>query len=482
MPETLTSPTRSRSWVRPLLLGILIVLAAVLRVLATHNDVWLDEIISLRTANAVKSPWQIFSEVHSDNNHYLNTLYLYFVGQQSYGPVYRYLSVVFGVGLVPAGYWLLARRSRVEAVILAGLLACSYPLIHFSSEARGYSGALLGSVLAYTALARCIAEKGEWRRSLWMGLTYGLALVLAVLSHLTACLIWFPLACGSLLILMGRPGRLKSVLMWIAINLLPTTVLAALYFLDLRHLTPLGGPPMTLVRGLGRLLALALGWPAKDAVSVLIVLVPLVGLTVWQLGAVRKSGDSSWILLALIYVMPLTCMLFLKPAFFTPRYFLVMVPFLYVPGAMLLARLVEARTGRAVPAVVLALFVAGQGYLYAQFLRVGRGEFTAGLQYIIAHTPSPPLRMASNQDFRMIMELNYFAPRVLGHQELLYVTRQKQESFPADWYIFHGEGYDPPGPTELTVAQQPKWYRVAYFGASELSGQAWTIYSHQPAQ
>jgi hypothetical protein len=482
MPEPLAASAPRRSWLMPLLLGILIALAAVLRVVATHNNIWLDEIISLQTANAVKSPWQILSGVHSDNNHYLNTLYLYLVKQQKYGPVYRYLSVLFGVLLIPAGYWLMARRSRVEGVILGGLLACSYPLIHFSSEARGYSGALLGLVLAYGALTRCLGEEEGSRRIPWLGLTYGLALVLAILSHLTACLIWFPLAGGSLLILMGRPKRLKSVLLWIAINLPPAAVLAALYFLDLRHLTPLGGPPMTLAHGLGRLLALMLGWPAKDAVTVLIVLVPLLSLTVWQLAAMRKLGDASWVLLALIYAMPLACALFLQPAFFTPRYFLVVVPFVYVPLAMLLARLVLAPRGRGILAAALALFVWGQAHLYAEFLRVGRGQFTAGLQYIMAHTPSGPLRMESNQDFRSIMELRYYAPRVVDKGELLYVPQQRQGTIPVDWFLFHGEGYDPPGPTELKLPHQPTWYRAAYFGASELSGQAWTIYSHTPPQ
>ena len=161
MPEPLGPPSRSHSHLSLLLLAILIVAAAVLRVLATHNDLWLDEIISLGIADQVKSPWQIFNTVHNDNNHYLNTMYLYFVKGQTYPPVYRYLSVMFGVGLVPAGYWLLARRSRVEAVIFAGLLACSYPLIHFSSEARGYSGALLGSVLACAALAQWLVQRAH---------------------------------------------------------------------------------------------------------------------------------------------------------------------------------------------------------------------------------------------------------------------------------------------------------------------------------
>src|SRR5207245_1672679 len=228
--------------------------------------------------------------------------------------------------------------------------------------------------------------------------------------------------------------------------------------------------------------ALALGWPAKDAGTVLIVLVPLLGLTAWQLSVVRKSEDPLWILLALLYTMPLVCMLLIQPAFFSPRYFLVIVPFLYVPVAMLLAQLVGARMGRMALTAVLALFALGQARLYAQFLQVGRGQPTEGLQFMMAHTKSKALRVASNQDFRAIMELSYFAPRVLKDRKLAYVTLQNQERYPADWYIVHGAGYDPPGPASLQSPKQPAWYRVAYFGASELSGQAWTIYSHQPIQ
>src|SRR5579862_1715810 len=203
------------------LLAALVAFAAIVRIIATHNDLWLDELISLQIAKAVKTPWQIFSVVHSDNNHHLNTLYLYLMRAHDSAPVYRYLSVVWGVSLVPAGYWLLARRSRVEAVILAGLLACSYPLIHFSSEARGYSGALFGSMLACAALTRWMAETGESRRSFFLGLTYGMAIVVAILSHLTACLVWLPLALGSLLEMLERPGRMKWMLRWVGVNLLP---------------------------------------------------------------------------------------------------------------------------------------------------------------------------------------------------------------------------------------------------------------------
>jgi hypothetical protein len=151
--DSLSDTIFDRSGGPLLLLAALIVIAAILRIVAAHNDLWLDELISLDLVSAAKTPWQIFTAIHSDNNHYLNSLYLYFLGSQDHPVRYRYLSVLCGVSLVPAGYWLLARRSRVEGLILAGLFACSYPFIHFSSEARGYAGALLGTTLACAALA-----------------------------------------------------------------------------------------------------------------------------------------------------------------------------------------------------------------------------------------------------------------------------------------------------------------------------------------
>ena len=478
--ETVGSSAGTPSWIPLFLLAILVVLAAILRIIATHNDLWLDELISLRIANAVETPWQIFTAVHNDNNHYLNTLYLYLVKNHQQGPVYRYLSVLWGVALVPAGYWLLARRSRLEAVILAGLLTCSYPLIHFSSEARGYSGALLGSVLACAALIRWLAPGNGKRRSFLLGLTYSTALAFAILSHLTACLIWFALAAGSFIVVARRANRIRSISLWIALNSLPAGVLALLYFFDFRFMRELGGNPMPVLHALARLLALAVGWSGKEAVTVWIVLVPLVILIFWHLADEEKKGEPFPIFLGFIYLTPLICVFALRTIFFSSRYFLVLLPFVYSSAAMLLARLARSRAGRAAAAALLLLFVAGETRLYLNFLQVGRGQFTAALEFMETQTPSSPLVVASNQDFRSGIELAYYWPRVAINRQLQYVPQGTSSPIKPEWYISHQEGYEPPGPAELHIAGQPVWYRVAYFGASELSGQAWTIYSHQP--
>jgi len=479
-----------------LLLLILIVMAAVLRIIATRNDLWLDELISLKIAQAVKTPWQIFTAVHSDNNHYVNTIFLYFMKRQADGAADRYLSVLWGIALVPAGYWLLARRSQLEALILSGLLAFSYPLIHFSSEARGYSGAVLGLMLACGTISRwivarlnsqkvCHSERSEepavFLERPWLrGAIYSAGLVLALLSHLTAALVWFALAAGSLIAVVGRAERRKWIGQWAAFNTLPAAVLLALYFFDLRYLSELGGSPMSVMHGLSRLLALGIGWPAKDAISVWILLLPLVGLIVWHLLREKKSGEPLSILLAAIYILPLLCTLAMRPTFFSPRYFLVVLPFFYVSLAMLLGQLARVRGGRFVVVSLLILFFAGQARLYVELLQVGRGQYRSALTYMMAHTTSADVTVASNQDFRSHIELAYYVPRVMGTRQLLYGPAEGSRSFQPEWYILHQEGCEAPGPERWTGPGQTQWHRAAYFGASELSGQAWTIYQRLP--
>jgi len=460
------------------LLLILIVMTALLRIIATRNDLWLDELISLNIAHSVTTPWQIFTAVHSDNNHYLNTIFLYFMKGHADDAADRYLSVLWGIALVPAGYWLLVRRSRLEALLLSGLLTFSYPLIHFSSEARGYSGALLGLMLACGAISRWVTG---YRRVVPLGAIYSGGIILALLSHLTAALVWFALAAASLVAVVRRAERQKWIGQWAAFNALPSAVLLALYFFDFRYLSELGGSPMSVMHGLSRLLALGLGWPAKDAISVWILLLPIAGLIGWHLLQEKKSGEPLSILLAAIFVLPALCTLAMRPTFFSPRYFLVLLPFFYVAMAMLVARLARVRGGRLVVASLLILFLGAQTRLYVQFLQVGRGQYRAALAYMMAHTTSADIMVASNQDFRSHVELAYYVPRVTGTRQLLYGPAEGRGSFQPEWYILHQEGYEAPGPEQWTGPGKTQWRRAAYFGASELSGQAWTIYRREAA-
>src|SRR5262245_63569229 len=64
---------------------------------AARGDLWLDEIRSIEFARAAGSPIEIFTRFQHDNNHVLNTLFLWSVGVQSNLFVYWLLVVVLGI-------------------------------------------------------------------------------------------------------------------------------------------------------------------------------------------------------------------------------------------------------------------------------------------------------------------------------------------------------------------------------------------------
>src|SRR5262249_29206558 len=116
-----------------------VVLGAGLRALSCTNDFWLDEIWTYWDALRLRSPVEVFTAIHHSNNHHLTTLLFYWLGDQRAWAVYRLPSLAAGTAAIALGAALGARRGRLEAVLAAALLAASFPLVHFSSEARGYS-------------------------------------------------------------------------------------------------------------------------------------------------------------------------------------------------------------------------------------------------------------------------------------------------------------------------------------------------------
>src|SRR5436309_2671576 len=98
-------------------LTVLVLLAAAVRVAAAGDDFWLDEIWSLRLAQGMRSPLDVFLTLRLDNNHHLNTLFLYLLGDQNDWRVYRLASLAAGVGTVLVGWHVGARRGRLEAAV-----------------------------------------------------------------------------------------------------------------------------------------------------------------------------------------------------------------------------------------------------------------------------------------------------------------------------------------------------------------------------
>jgi len=93
--------------------ALILVVGIGLRLIGTHDDLWLDEIWTLHLLEPVTSVGQIIWGINHDNNHFLNSIYLYLVGPDASPVVQRALSVVLGTAAVVAEAGPL-RRSRTR--------------------------------------------------------------------------------------------------------------------------------------------------------------------------------------------------------------------------------------------------------------------------------------------------------------------------------------------------------------------------------
>ena len=128
MLTTTTRTDRFRTPWRALTLLAGVIAAATLRVSATFDNFWLDEIWSLHLAGSISHFWEVFTLRH-DNNHILNTLYLFLIGEQQSWVWYRILSVATGTSSVAVIGYCTLRRGYLEAGTATAVAAFSYPLI-----------------------------------------------------------------------------------------------------------------------------------------------------------------------------------------------------------------------------------------------------------------------------------------------------------------------------------------------------------------
>lgn len=165
-----------------------------LRMRGAAGDLWLDEIWTLRLIGPATSVSDIFLRTPHDNNHYLNSAWLFAVGPEASTLAMRAASVVLGCLSVIAAAFATAKQAKTASVLAAALFATSYFFVHYGSEARGYSGMILCILSARAALDSLMED----RPPLLAWWIFFAAVCLGVFFHLTMVEAGSALACAAL--------------------------------------------------------------------------------------------------------------------------------------------------------------------------------------------------------------------------------------------------------------------------------------------
>jgi hypothetical protein len=503
-----------RTWAW-LLLALLVAAFGIVRLLCCFNDLWLDEIWTLNLLAIqppIHSPIEILTRLRNDNNHPLNTLFIYYLGPDRPDWTYRLLSCVSGAAAVwLAGliggrqYRLLHPKSPAGHAQAAGLLAATliggcYLLIHYSSEARGYAPAVCLSLLAFYALLR----GGDNCFSPWT-IVYWLACVLAIFAHSAAAVTLIAGLGWTLMQPAPRPRPLRRKGLELAYwHLLPVAAGAAYWLLFVRTLaigggtifesghlgirmtkllfarTPaLGaGPAHSLAAAMGELSAYCFGLPIiiGNITCVLIFgAIAIAGLiAMWR----RNRALALFYALAML-LLPLIAPWTTYRTALYPRHLLLTAAWSALLGAYLLARLWAAgRAGRAGCLILLALFLAGNAWHTQRLLRYGRGQYRQALRYMAGHTAEDVLIVGSGQDFQNSQIIAYYAAAA-GGKSVYYIPTDAWKPVGVEWLIVNRLDGDP-APAKAVGDRFGNVYTlVRIFPHAVLSGCDWCLYCNR---
>jgi len=446
-----------------------------LRIDAVFTQLWLDEIWSLNLLKNLASPLDILNSLHIDNNHLLNSFYLYFAGpdQQSY--IYRLPSLIFGLALLPL-VWVVARKNSRQAGCTA-LIFCSlsYLMVLYSSEARGYSSLLFFSLLCFYLFEKIIDKPTSfgillfWLSALLGGLShYGFFMFFPALFIWSVCL-WFK-------------GRL-SLSLFIKLHLVPLLLLCVLYNLHFRHLPGGSGPLQDHLEVVINSLSTAFGGSELSALrpeQSLFILVFVLFVVVTALSEIyfqwQEEEDRAFFYLLMIFILPLLGLLIFEPRVIFIRYFLLSLLFCYFLLASFFSRVWKISFGgKVLLSLFLFFFFYGNLDYHKRFLKYGRGDYEGALRYMAEHSQQDTISYDSDHVFRNETLVDYY--RAALDIDRNFVSYNARSEGQPDWYLAHSQDYYNIPAQNILYKEEYQYKLKAVFPYTAFSGWSWYLYT-----
>jgi hypothetical protein len=450
----------------------LVVLAIVLRARAMFTDFWLDEIWSYDLARRARSVADVFlsPDLKLDNNHQLNTLWIYVLGDERHWVIYRLPAFLAGLLAVVVAYAIGRRRSRAEGWFAGLGVAGSFMMVVYSTEARGYALGLLFVLLAFVALSRYLdhptLSAAGW---FWLWIVLGLAAQTSIVHFYLGALLWS----GYRL-----RGRWRAFVMVHAVPAVWSGLWTALVLFGTR----IGGGPVWTWRSIGdQSLAWTFGYPVS-VVPAWLAAGAAAALVVWDARQLWREGSDEGLCFVGTIVGPPVFVAALSPPWLFPRYFLVSLLFLLLAAARSLARLWgRGPWGRLAAGVILLLFAVGNARHLVPFSQYGRGLASQAIRAMVDSRPSGEILVTGRPvDLWSSLPIAYYEHALGLGERLHYVARAdlQKPGLPAhmDWLIVQAQT-DEAGPAAAVVlAGDGRFVLEHAYPEYGPSGMRWFLY------
>lgn len=491
------SPTRKTGFPTAAAVVLLLLAGAGLRIAAAMDCFWFDEIWSYILSRNMARPWEVLTTINTvDNNHPLNTLCMYLMGEPYRWIWYRVPAIITGTLLLIL-IWRAAARFVPAAGIVALLLAAvSHPLVLYSSEARGYAPALFFSMASFFLIQQYWEQRNI--RSLAL---FWITTALGLLSNLTAAFIWLAIILWSFIheLKETRSARVM-VTELLKCHLAPLTLMAYLLHAYLSRNMEIGNIGMRqvgfIMDFLAATVAALMGTPSKGLFFVLGLILFLFILTCGWRHLYRTDRSTAIFFLLAVCLAPVMGNIGRQLMYF--RFSLVAFPFVYILLAVGVVACFRGNRWAGLGGLLfLALFFYGNGTRnYAQ-ITIGRGDYLGAVQYMAEHSRTAPeastpgadgryprkgatVFVGSDHDFRNLPILKFYARYRPENAKIIYISEQTWRSEGTDWLILHSQWMDRKVPPSYRPNDRHIYRLEKIFPYAGVSGWNWYLYRRVP--
>ncbi len=469
---------------RLLVATVLVGLAAALRIPGLFTDFWLDEVWSLEAALAIDSPLEVFTAIRTFNNHHLNSLFLFAIGERQLGEppwlIYRLPALMAGIGSVVLAGIIAGRRSQIAGWLALLLTGTSFPLIFYSSEARGYSLLVFFALLSLWLILR-YDETGlnRYKYAYWASSVLGFLSQLVYLFFFLGAMAWSYLRHSRRQPEAADGGRTANL---VRLHDVPLIALLLLFVVDLRHsdfgaAISFSGAEVFLTT-----VSMAIGGPPGGSLLSYVACAAVLLVLGVELARLRREGSELWILFGTaMVVFPLLVIFAARPHYMSPRYFLVGMALFQILLASFLARAWQAGTrGKTAVAVALILVLGGNLWRLTEFWHVGRGQYREAVRWIADQQPDASV--GSDNDFGARLMVEYYSRIDPGAAGIRYMSKEERPSGGWDWWIERGLYNTAVPPSEISDDLGTRYLLEHSYPNFWLSGIVWHVYARREGE
>jgi len=468
----------SRSWI----IVLILIAGFVLRIAGARSELWLDEITSAQLAISALSLQDLLLNTRIDNNHLLNSAWLYLIRDWA-GSAWIWYRIPALLGsallliLLPT---LLRTSSFIERFAASALVALSYIFILYGSEARGY-----GLMLALGVLAVVVSERAKEANKLrFLAPLFWITCILGFLSQFTFFNFYLPLLLASFWGVFDSKTLRTTAGRLLILHTPVIFIIGVIYVSYVRYLPPGSGELRSYLEVIANLLSLGFGGPEispsnleislvafSAAIGVLCVLAIEVALLLRE-----RAQRAPIFLLGLI--VPVLSLLIVEPRVLYERYLLAPLFFSYLIFASFVSRIWNRSAGgKVIGSAMLLVIVAGTTRSTFKLLEVGRGQYQEAIAHIQAYSQSPSVQVSGDHEFRNSTVLEFYESQNTTPRRISY---QQQANIETPWYLVHSQDPNFAPANILNINDHFSFELVESYDSAPLSGWRWFLYQAPP--